>query len=120
MRGLIYTLLVGSVLQLAVLRGVCVPRTAPAQDCCPPAQESPAPTPADSPDCCLISGVRYQGSLGWTKTSKETANPAVQVQKVIVFRSVREAVFEWRILRAFAHPIPPPLSPLLQTCLLLI
>ena len=109
------------VLQLTGMAGVCAP-TAPAKaehDCCTPAQKK-APARTTSPECCSVALFREHGSLVQTKVTTEHVtkdSPAVEYSPLPALTSPERYTSRgWWV----AHPVSPPITPLRQTCLLLI
>jgi hypothetical protein len=109
-----------SVLQLTGMAGVCAPMPLRAgHDCCTPAQEK-VPSRTTSPECCFVSAFREHGSLVQTKVTTEHVtkdSPAAEYSPLPVLTSpVRYTAGRW----GGAHAVSPPITPLRQTCLLLI
>ena len=125
MKRSVHIVLVALVLQLSGVLGVCAPLTNTASkaehDCCtPPAQKAPSRETAPIPYCCLVATFHEQGSIGQTKPTSENTTQDLAVAKrtpaPLNFVSRRDASERWLV----AHPVSPPVSPLRQTCLLLI
>lgn len=109
-----------SVLQLAGMAGVCAPAPrGTGHDCCTPAQEK-VPSRTTSPECCVVSAFREHGSLVQAKATTEHVtkdSPAAEYSPLPVLTApVRYTTGRWWV----AHPVSPPITPLLQTCLLLV
>lgn len=119
-KRLTYVLLSAFLLHLSGLRLLCLPAASPRHDCCPANQESPSPRAPTVPECCLASTARYQGSIAQTATSNDTLNAPLYVESAAVLGLLPKLVSRSPVSAPFTQPHPPPLSPLLQTCLLLI
>lgn len=120
LRRVAFLLLAVLVLQLSGLRGLCAPLTKPMHDCCPAPQRKSLPSPAALPDCCRVAALGYQASVCELRTANEQSDSIssiVKVPAVGVAPAILAAAPDWS---ETSHPVSPPLSPLLQTCLLLI
>ncbi len=106
-------------LTLSGLRGWCAPRTRSAHDCCPRTPQAPVSSPAPLPDCCFVSALRAQIAVEQVKTGKEAIQAMAQARKGRAFGLEPKVISRPVDLRALSNPVSP-LSPLLQTCLLLI
>jgi hypothetical protein len=120
MRRAVYFLLVVSQVQLSGLTAVCVPCHSQTHPCCPMPDKTRLPNSSSLPDCCVNHILNCQGSItearGTHSPSAYTAQSAVaQVRSVVPFVAVDRSV-----LQHVSLPISPPLSPLSQSCLLLI
>ncbi len=115
-----YLLVVGFVLQLFCMRGLCALRPSSPHDCCPPAQGSQTPNAPPLPDCCVASVLRDTSSLAKVQTSHQTVRPLTTAVRASIEGLVPNAVARPLASRVLSQPISLPLSPLLRTCLLLI
>jgi len=115
-----YILLVVVLAQFLGLKGLCAPAAPASHDCCPPGQEKPAPSSSPLPDCCVATAARDQGGVAETRTGNQSVGATIQVVEHTLPRLVPPAHVPRRGWLSFAHPVSPPISPLLQTCLLLI
>jgi len=117
-----HLVLVALVLQLTGVVRVCAPdQPMAAHDCCaPPDQKSSAPSASSVPECCFMSAVRERGSLAPAKVASEHVTQVSQATRQsplpAIALSERSSAGLWRV----SHPVSPPISPLFQTCLLLI
>ena len=127
MKRSVHITLVALVLQLTGVVGVCTPLTnaasKAAHDCCtPPGQKAPPRATAPIPECCLIATLRERGSIGQIKPTSEKAAADLAMEEhapaSLRFTPRGDAAEGWLV----AHPVspPPPVSPLQQSCLLLI
>jgi hypothetical protein len=109
------------VLQLTGLRGICSPPPQLPQDhdCCPAEGGAPAPS-SQLPECCLVTSVRQHGAV-----VQKTAESADSVQTHLPASgatplAVRPATVHQGTVQTPRLEPSPPISPLHQTCLLLI
>jgi hypothetical protein len=121
MKRLTHLVLLSLVLQFTGMAGICAPTQTPAaHDCCTPS-ESKAPVRPQTtvPECCFVTAFHEQGTMGQTASNSQDATPDLQLAQrgsaepalAQTFRFDREVI---------THPVSPPLSPLKQSCLLLI
>ncbi len=120
MRRWVYVLVIMFVLQLSGLRTFCVSSRETRHPCCPVKTQHSLPNRTSLPDCCLISVLNYQGSITEVRSSDLHSELTFELATVsspsILPVEARRASL-WRL----ALPtVSPPLSPLSQTCLLLI
>lgn len=121
MKRLTHLVLLALVMQFSGMAGLCVPAQAPAaHDCCTPSEQKvPARPQTTVPECCFVTAFHEQGSMGQTASTSQDATPDLQLAQrgpveltvAQTFRFGREVI---------THPVSPPLSPLKQSCLLLI
>jgi len=120
MRRAVYFLLVVSLVQLSGLTAVCVPCQSQTHPCCPMPDKTSLPNSSSLPDCCVNYVLNCQASI---TEARDTHSPseytaqsaAAQVCSVVPFVAINRSV-----LQHVSLPISPPLSPLSQSCLLLI
>ena len=115
-----YILLVVVLAQFLGLKGLCAPAAPATHDCCPPGQEMPAPSSSPLPDCCVATAARDQGGVAETRTGNQSVSATIQLTEHTLPRLAPPVHIPRRGWGSFSHPISPPISPLLQTCLLLI
>jgi hypothetical protein len=119
MRRAVYLLLVVSLVQLSGLTTVCVRCHAETHPCCPMPRGTRLPKSPSLPQCCVAYLLNCQGSITEARDSHApsgyTAQSAVQVRSVALFASVSRSVS-----KHVSSTASPPLSPLSQSCLLLI
>ena len=121
MRRLSYIVLVALVLQLTGIAGICASTQTPAaHDCCTPSEQSRPVSPQTTvPECCFVSAFREHGSIGQTQsTSENAAQELLVAERAPAQPPVYRPSFIHRQL--VTHPVSPPISPLRQSCLLLI
>ena len=121
MKRLGHVVLMALVIQLTGMVGLCAPAQAPSEhDCCPPSEQSRPVTPQSNvPQCCLVTAFHERKSVGQTQSTSEDATPNVQVaERADLKPALYRPAATW-VQRA-SHPVSPPLSPLKQSCLLLI
>jgi len=108
------------VFQSFSLPGVCLPLASCGSDCCVPSQESSETSPGPLPDCCVPSVLRAHASVAEVQGKQVPGRPLIAIVPLeqpefrLWAEMARVAVLPLR------QAIPPPLSPRLQTCLLLI
>jgi hypothetical protein len=121
MKRLGYSILVALVMQLTGIAGLCAPPQTPAEhDCCTPSeQDRPVAPQRTVPECCLVTVFHEQVSTGQTKPASESAS-----QEMLVVERAPAQPPVYRLSAIYrqnvSHPVSPPISPLRQTCLLLI
>lgn len=120
MKPLGYILLAALVLQLPAVRGLCAPLTGNNHACCPTAQRDSVPNPSPLPDCCLVALLRDESSIAEVGAALEAVNATAQGVGAVVLPPLRPAVTDPLVSLRIFQPVSPPLTPLLQTCLLLI
>jgi len=120
LKRITYVLLVVVLAQFLGLKGLCSSASQPAHDCCPPSQERPAESSSPLPDCCVATAAREQGAIAETRTGAVPVGEAVKIEGHTLPRLAPPSPSPLRGWVAFLQPVSPPLSPLLQTCLLLI
>jgi hypothetical protein len=119
-RRAVYVLLVVFLVQLSGLRALCVPSHGQTHACCPMSTNKTLPSPSSLPDCCLISLLNCQGSISEAPVTEGSSEGRAQSAAVLV-PSPAVLVTVNRSMPQLALPfVSPPLSPLCQTCLLLI
>lgn len=108
------------VLQLTGLRGICTPPEASEHDCCPSEESAPPPS-TKLPECCLVTNVRLHDSAARATEKTPTVVDSLDAaaSSPTLLPVPREAEGRRWFLAALPAP-SPPISPLLQTCLLLI
>ena len=114
-----HLVLLALVLQLTGVAGVCAPAQPTAgHDCCTPSeQRAPA---KNTPECCYVSAFREQGSVGQTKSESENLVPDLALAERLPAPSAIAPEHNFLPIGQVTHPVSPPITPLQQTCLLLI
>lgn len=115
-----YILLVVVLAQFLGLKGLCAPASQPTHDCCPPSQQKPAESSSPLPDCCVATAARDQGGVAETRTGNQSVSKTFPIEERTLPGLLPPPPSPLRGWVALSHPISPPMSPLLQTCLLLI
>jgi len=120
MRRGVYILLAVFLVQLSGLRALCLPTHRQTHACCPISTKTTLPSSSSLPACCITSVLNFQGSITETRNIDRPAEYTAQSAAVSV-PSVAPLVAISTPVRQLALPsVSPPLSPLSQTCLLLI
>lgn len=121
MKRLSHVVLMALVMQLTGIAGICAPAQAPAaHDCCTPSgQNRPVSPQTTVPECCFVTAFHQHGSIGQTQSNSETA---AQELLVVERAPAQPPVYRPSALfrHGVTHPVSPPVSPLRQSCLLLI
>ena len=120
MRRLTYVLLGVMLLQMSGLRELCFAPPRASHDCCPAPKSKSLPGPSSFPDCCLSMALTLQASVAEITSSTGLSvtlqpietKPAIDVAPALVERQPERLTSSGLTL--------PPLTPLHQTCLLLI
>jgi hypothetical protein len=120
LRRLTYILLGVLLLQFSGLRELCFSRPCPSHDCCPAPKGKSLPGRSAVPECCLAMALTLQGSVA--EVTRGTDH-AITLQPIETNRATDliPPLVERRPERLTSSGLTlPPLTPLLQTCLLLI
>ena len=120
MKRVTYILLVVVLVQFLGLKGLCAPASKPAHDCCPSSQQRPAESSSPLPDCCVATAARDQGGVAEIRTDNQSVGTTIQPAIVTLPRLFPPAHPPLRGWAALSQLVFPPLTPLSQTCLLLI
>jgi len=120
MRRTVYSLLVVFLVQLSGLTTVCQPCRGRTHPCCPMPDKTSLPYSSSLPDCCVNYILNCQASITEARDTRSPSeytaqSAAAQVRPVVPFVTINRSV-----LQHVSLPISPPLSPLAQSCLLLI
>jgi hypothetical protein len=113
----IYLLLVVFLVQLSGLRALCVPSARHAHPCCP---MSGRPGSSSLPDCCISSLLTCQGSITETRNVDRPSEYTAHAATAPPATGVPVVAVSIPTLQRVLPSISPPLSPLSQSCLLLI
>jgi hypothetical protein len=106
--------------QLLGLRALCVPAPGRCHACCPSGEKDTLPNRSSLPDCCLTCLLNHQGSIAEVQSSGRHSELPVQVGSVLMSSTVPPDISHVPVRQVALPTVSPPLSPLLQTCLLLI
>ena len=120
MRQGTYILLAVLLAQLSGLRALCVPGRGQTHACCPMGAKTKLPKSSSLPECCLASLLNYQGSVTETRSPVDKSTITAQSGTVSVPSKLTPAVTRPRVRQIVLPSVSPPLSPLAQSCLLLI
>jgi len=116
-----YLLLAVILSQLSGLGMMCAPRTASRHSCCTTPEERSPVNRSSLPDCCLVSLLNYQGSITEVQGPRFDSHSARVIAKTPAVALPPEvSPFNADRRPSLHSSLSPPLSPLLQTCLLLI
>ncbi len=116
----VYLLLTVFLVQLSGLRALCVPSHRQTHACCPISTKTTPTSSSSVPDCCLISILNYQGSITETQNSVGQSELRTQSVTVAVPSAAPLVAISAPVRQLVLTSISPPLSPLSQSCLLLI
>jgi hypothetical protein len=119
-RRAIYLWLVVSLVQLSGLRVLCVPRHGQAHPCCPMPAKTTLPSSSPLPDCCASCILNCQGSVAEARNTNRPSEYAAQSAAASVGSAVPFVAINTSVRQLVSPSISPPLSPLSQSCLLLI
>jgi hypothetical protein len=119
-KRLTYILLAAILVQFSGLRVWCTPNAAATHDCCAPAKGSRGHSPSHTPGCCRIAPAIDPSAIAQPRAENKLLQGFAQLYTTLPLGLAHPPV--WTPVHAHApwHPVSPPLSPLLQTCLLLI
>lgn len=120
-KRLCHAVLIALVMQLTGIAGICAPaRTSAEHDCCTPSEQNHPRTPQRAvPECCLVTAIQERRSTSQTQSTSEDVTPKLQLTDRVsaqppVYRPF--GIYHQNV----THPVSPPISPLRQSCLLLI
>jgi len=120
MRRAVCFLLALSLAQLSGLTTVCVPCRGQTHPCCPMPDNTRLPNSSSLPDCCLSYILNCQGSIIEARNIHTPSEYTAQSAAAHVRSAVPLVAINRSALQHVSLPISPPLSPLSQSCLLLI
>lgn len=120
MKRVAYILVIGLSIQWSGVRVACAPACAKAHDCCPPTHERPAHNPLPVPGCCRVCPASDPNLIAQPAATNELAGAALEDGGRVVLGLLLPPAATPVTRVARFQPISPPLSPLRQTCLLLI
>lgn len=113
-------LVIAFVFQLSSLQGICLPAASSASDCCVPSQGGSERSPGRIPECCIPSVLRAHASVAEVQGKQAPVRPPVARLRLERPDLGLRAEMHGVTVQPLRQAIPPPLGPLLQTCLLLI
>jgi len=116
----VYLLLVVSLVQLSGLRVLCVPRQGQAHPCCPMPAKTTLPSSSPFPDCCVSCILNCEGSVTEARDTDRPSEYTAQSAAVSARLAVPFVAINTSVRQLVSPSISPPLSPLSQSCLLLI
>jgi len=120
MRRLVYLLLAVCLVQLSGLTTVCAPCRTQTHPCCPMPEKARLPNSSSLPTCCLSYILNCQGSITEAGKTHFATEYTAQSAAVRVASALPSIEFNRALPKYVSAPISPPLSPLSQSCLLLI
>ena len=116
-----YFVLVVLALEISGVVGVCTLRATCVNDCCCPSRpQSCAPNLSPSGNGCSLCSVRHDDSFAPTPADHESGRIQAQASQIGLFAFVPPVTSREGAWRAVSQPVSPPLTPLLQSCLLLV
>ena len=116
----VYLLLTVFLVQLSGLRALCVPSHRQTHACCPISTKTTLPSSSSLPDCCISSILNYQGSITETRNTDRPSEYTAQSAAMSVPSAAPLVAISTPVRQRVLPSISPPLSPLSQSCLLLI
>jgi hypothetical protein len=120
LRYLTYILLGVLLLEISGLREVCFSRPCVGHDCCPAPKGKSLPGRSAVPECCLAMALTLQSSVAEVTRGAEYSVTIVPIETKHATDSIPPLV-ERRPERLTSSGLTlPSLTPLLQSCLLLI
>ena len=120
MRRFTYILVGVLLLQFSGVREVCFARPSARHDCCPAPKGKSLPGRSALPECCLAMALTLQSSVAEVVSG---TNHSVTFQPIETNRAtefIPPLLERWPERLTSSGLTLPPLTPLLQTCLLLI
>ena len=119
-RRCVYVLQAVLLVQLSGLRLLCVPSHCQTHACCPMSTKTTTPSSSSLPACCINSILNYQGSITETRSSDRSSESTAQSGIVSIPSVVPLVAISTPVRQLVLPSISPPLSPLSQSCQLLI
>ena len=119
-RRRVYILLVVSLVQLSGLRTLCVLSHCNSHTCCPMSTKTTPPTSSSLPACCLNFLLNYQGSITEAQNAGHSSEYTAQLGEFSHPSAAPLVATSAPVRQHMLPSISPPLSPLSQSCLLLI
>jgi hypothetical protein len=116
----VYLLLTVLLVQLSGLRLLCVPGHCQTHACCPMSTNTTPPSSSSLPACCLNFLLNYQGSITETQSAGHPSEYTGQLGEISHPSAVPRVPTSAPVRQHMLPSISPPLSPLSQSCLLLI
>lgn len=113
-------LVIGFAFQLFSVQGLCLLTAGCSSDCCVPFQDSEETGSAPLPECCIPSLLRAHASIAEVQGKQVPERPLIGLVRLDQPEFFRRAETHALTVEPQWQAIPPPLSPRLQTCLLLI
>ena len=120
MRRSVYILLAVFLVQVSGLRVLCAPSRTHTENCCPDCGKSSPPRSASLPECCIGSILYDQGSVTETPNSSDSPETAAHFAITPASPLAVWAAIYTPLRQSVLPSVSPPLSPLAQSCLLLI
>jgi len=120
LKRLTFILLAVMLLQMSGWRELCFSQSRAGHDCCPAPKGKSIPSPSSFPDCCLSMALTLQASVAeiTSSTAHSVTLQPIETKPAIDFVP---ALVERQPERLTSSGLTfPPLTPLHQTCLLLI
>ncbi len=120
MRRLTYILLGVMLLQMSGLREVCFSQPRANHDCCPAPKGKSLPGRSTVPECCLAMALTLQGSVAEITSGTDHSVTIQPMETKRATDPILPRVARQTERLTSSGLTLPPLTPLLQTCLLLI
>ena len=120
MRRIAYLLLAVSLVQLSGLTTVCAPCRTQTHPCCPMPVKTRLPGSSSLPNCCVSYILNCLGSISEAGKAYAASRYTAQSAQAPVDVAAPLAAIDRPLLKHVSLPISPPLTPLSQSCLLLI
>ena len=120
MKRITYLLLVVVLVQVTGAGSLCAPPAGASHDCCNPTPTTPAPAPASLPDCCLVAVPQEQNFATPQRGADNLVPTNLQPEVAVISAIALSLALSPRFSRALDGLTPPPLSPLRQSCQILI
>ncbi len=119
-RRCVCLLLTVFVVQLSGLRTLCVPSHSSSHPCCPMSTNTTPPSSSSLPACCVNFLLNYQGSLTETQSAGDSSGYTAQLGEMSHPSAAPRVATSAPVRQHMLPSVSPPLSPLSQSCLLLI
>ncbi len=113
-------LVIAFAFQLFSVQGLCLLTEGCGRDCCVPFQDSEETGSGPIPDCCIPSVLRAHASVAEVQGKQVPERPLIATVRLDRPEFGRRVETHALTVEPQSQAIPPPLSPRLQTCLLLI
>lgn len=120
MKRLTYILFAVFLFQVSGVRDLCFSQPRASHHCCPASKGNSIPSPSSLPDCCLSMALTVQASVAEVSSGTDHTVTLQPIETQLTINSIPPRPERQTEPLTSSGLTLPPLSPLLQTCQLLI